>query len=871
MLETDEIDQIISDLKSKIEKRSEKVIYLKYYIFLKDFNMKNRNHEKLDLIFKNLKKQKIIPCSKEDGELIELKYSSDLTKIPFDEKIYFKINESKEEVIDDVKADQINDKEIININSKSKTSVSYARKVDVAIGKNPKKLYIHQEEAIKKLDDKIIKANKYPFEGLLVIPTGGGKTYTAVQWLSRNYIDKNKKILWIAHRHMLLEQARDTFVKSAYTDILKNRKSFNYRIVSGLHDQAVNIKSTDDIIIASKDSLNSGKNYLIKNWLNNVDELFLVVDEAHHATAKSYRKLIKLLKEKVPKFRMLGLTATPFRTAEKEKGYLEKIFPDDLDYDVNLRTLIGRKILSEPIFEEEKTFIDLTKTLSDSDFEKLKKYDFDIDKLGKKTAKSIAENSLRNNRIVDHYIKNRNKYQQTLIFALNVDNAIALRKLFKEKGIACDAVFSPVHDAATGVTISGKENNYTIERFRKGDLQVLINVNIVTEGTDLPKIQTVFLTRPTMSTVLMTQMIGRGLRGEEADGTKNTYIVSFLDDWKDKIAWVNPERLLIEEDLGPIDDSTYKGKQIIHLISIEKIEEFAIMMDKSIDTSELENLEFIERIPVGLYLFSILKPSENDEETEKSCEVLIYDNIKQAYIDFINDLSEFFNINNLNEKEVIEENELVELCKIVEDKYFYWCEKLPGYRTEDIKDVLRYYALKEELPRFFEFKDRDKFDVTKIANEIIDQGLSEKDKKEKLSDIWDNDKLQWKAFFGFNNWKYFRNEVNLAIIRILDTEDSKTSTSEPIDTKELRELEKLSMADLYEKYPAYYRQLSDEVYEKSKDENGFYTSAESGEKSKSKRNFQIDHRTPLSQGGLTVLENLQILTRKENAIKGGRI
>lgn len=79
------------------------------------------------------------------------------------------------------------------------------------------------------------------------------------------------------------------------------------------------------------------------------------------------------------------------------------------------------------------------------------------------------------------------------------------------------------------------------------------------------------------------------------------------------------------------------------------------------------------------------------------------------------------------------------------------------------------------------------------------------------------------------------------------------------------------MSELYENYPAYWKKLSDEVYERSKDENGFYTSAESGEKSKSKRNFQIDHKTPLSQGGLTVLENLRILTRKENAIKGNKI
>ena len=76
-----------------------------------------------------------------------------------------------------------------------------------------------------------------------------------------------------------------------------------------------------------------------------------------------------------------------------------------------------------------------------------------------------------------------------------------------------------------------------------------MNVNILTEGTDLPEIQTIFLARPTISTILMTQMIGRGLRGKKAGGTKKAYIVGFMDDWKDKVAWVNPEKLFIEENI----------------------------------------------------------------------------------------------------------------------------------------------------------------------------------------------------------------------------------------------------------------------------------------------------------------------------------
>ena len=71
----------------------------------------------------------------------------------------------------------------------------------------------------------------------------------------------------------------------------------------------------------------------------------------------------------------------------------------------------------------------------------------------------------------------------------------------------------------TGITISNEENEQKLEQYRKGEIQVLINVNILTEGTDLPKTHTVLLTRPTVSTTLMTQMAGREFRGLNAGGT----------------------------------------------------------------------------------------------------------------------------------------------------------------------------------------------------------------------------------------------------------------------------------------------------------------------------------------------------------------
>ena len=156
------------------------------------------------------------------------------------------------------------------------------------------------------------------------MPTGGGKTLTAAYWLLRNAVDQNKKILWLAHRHLLLEQAAEAFARNAYTDTMVNRTVFNYRIISGMHDKPVHIQKTDRILIASKDSMIRSLDKL-KNWLNG-EEIYLVIDEAHHAVAKSYKKIIQYVADHAKSMKLLGLTATPFRTSEDEQGALKQVF-----------------------------------------------------------------------------------------------------------------------------------------------------------------------------------------------------------------------------------------------------------------------------------------------------------------------------------------------------------------------------------------------------------------------------------------------------------------------------------------------------------------------------------------------------------------
>lgn len=113
--------------------------------------------------------------------------------------------------------------------------------IRVKTGTNPRLLYPHQARAIQELN----QMEKLPsYAGLLVLPTGAGKTMTAVQWLLTQALNRNKKVLWLAHRHLLLEQAADALSFNAFSTSCPNPDSFRYRIISGRHDRPIHIPPT---------------------------------------------------------------------------------------------------------------------------------------------------------------------------------------------------------------------------------------------------------------------------------------------------------------------------------------------------------------------------------------------------------------------------------------------------------------------------------------------------------------------------------------------------------------------------------------------------------------------------------------------------
>ena len=732
-------------------------------------------------------------------------------------------------------------------------------------GTNIRTPYEHQKKAMEALD-KMNQESSY--STLVVLPTGGGKTYTASMWLLKNAIDKKKKILWIAHRQMLLDQAAESFQKFAYKEVVPHISSFCFRIVSGAssHDRTSDIRSSDNLLIVSKDSIGRNIERLDK-WLEGEKELYLIVDEAHHSTAKTYRKVIDYVKAKIPDLKIIGLTATPFRTAEEEQGLLAKIYTDGIfngqvvhgdvgiTYQIGLKELINRQILAKPIFESFYTDEEYGDSLGVDAWENIQHLDI----LPDEVAQQMADSAARNKLIVETYTAKQDEYGQTILFAVNVIHAIQLTSLFKKAGIKADFIVSSVRDAATGVTISREDNEKKLEDYRNGKLQVLINVNILTEGVDLPKTKTVFLARPTVSSILMTQMVGRALRGTAAGGTSSAYIVSFVDHWNEHIAWVNPESLFNGNNDFQDNDSE-RVKRDLRMIAISKIEEFAAILDDAVDTTELEKVPFEKRIPVGMYAFTYLEENGMDH----AYQVMVYDSTQDAYKNLMDSLPLLFKSFGATE-EYLTETQLDEMEAQCRDSFFCG-EMIPPYERKDILNILKYYAQYEAVPKFYTFAevDRNKLDISKIAQHIWDEDMGERKRTEYVDSLWESsDDNMLRLFFGRK--LYFLRQLNIELMKLSHPDIYDEENNIKYGT---RALEDLPLYEIGKINPTLEKSLRDEAFEKAKDEDGNYHCACCGVADKSRIYFQVDHIIPMNKGGKSVVENLQILCRQCNGTKG---
>ena len=307
------------------------------------------------------------------------------------------------------------------------------------------------------------------------MPTGTGKTYLLTAVID-SFVRANPKAkVWIvAHRRELVSQIDETV-----------RKFQSYSS-------------------ATSSLLSSVKAMSIQWLMRHYDEIeeepgMIVIDEAHHALAKTYKEMW----ERFPKAKFLGLTATPCRL--NGKGFTDL-------FDV----LVQSWGVPEFISKGRLATYDFVSIKSDGVTQRL------IDSLQKRGADGDYQNKemdmlLNKKPSIERLYRSLEEYgkdRKGIVYAINISHAQKITKLYQEHGVKAIAI-----DSKTPAT----ERQQDIEAFKKGDIQVLVNVDIFSEGFDCPDVEFVQLARPTLSLAKYLQMVGRGLR--IAKGKKNCLII----------------------------------------------------------------------------------------------------------------------------------------------------------------------------------------------------------------------------------------------------------------------------------------------------------------------------------------------------------
>lgn len=533
------------------------------------------------------------------------------------------------------------------------------------------------------------------FQGLLVMPTGSGKTFTAVRWLMTNILAAGRRVLWLAHRQELLGHAAAEFHRLA--GLAKPKERLRVRIVSGAHCSTSQIDPADDVVVASVLSL--AKRPDIAQQILSDDRLFVVIDEAHHAAAKSYRDIIQTLQERKRPWSILGLTATPTRTIEDEKPLLTRLFGNRVIAQVELGELVEKGILARPIPVVVKTGSEVEADITEGDRNHLAKFH----ELSEDWLDRIAKMSSRNSIVIKHYLENRTKYGPTLIFAINVTHAALLADDLTRLGVRADYVASYRPDGTVRDALS------VISQFRQGKLDVLVNVQMVTEGVDVPSVQTVFLTRPTNSEIAMRQMIGRALRGPAAGGSDKAYLVSFEDHWDRFREWDSPFSLVPDiralaikppepDDAEPTTERTPDlPDRFYEHLPWETIRSVAAVLGNSIELKA----DAFEAVPQG---WLVLERAVGDEFV--SIPIPTYEHQTVCW----NALLDYLTAAAPEIREATTPDDLFE-------EFFDDCD-LPSPSRFQVEQVLEHFRTGGERPGFHDVAGRSACDPYKIAEKI---------------------------------------------------------------------------------------------------------------------------------------------------------
>jgi superfamily II DNA or RNA helicase len=716
---------------------------------------------------------------------------------------------------------------------------------------NIKQPFPHQKEAFAALSNTLPTPIKDYRGTLLVLPTGGGKTFTSVNWICRNILSKGIKVLWLAQSSYLIDQAADTFMNEIHNAV--GRDFINLRIVSSStsHSNSGSISLTDDVLICTTQTAISaysseqldGRGKIVRtpfrNFVDNCKdtELFIVIDEAHHTPAYGCRTLLLSIREDINKLYVLGLTATPMHMDKRISGWLKNIFDKWICYEADKSVLQANKVLSVPRYIEKDTGMEFE--VDDGLFDRLVNKHKD---LPDSIIESLADNQARNNLIISDYMNNRNEYGKTLIFADRWFQCEYLIEKLNEQGIRANAVYSVVTGQDTSYRGgSGRRNNKMNEEvmqdFRDGKYDVIVNVKMLTEGVDVPDVKTVMITRQTTSNILLTQMIGRALRGEKAGGGLGkdfANIVFFHDTWKRLLPWADVHGGGLEEGQPP-----KQGRNPMTVISIQLIK----LATADIEYKGFENADYLSFIPVGFFNCEYtvaIEESSVEELISFEENIVVYEFNKEKYerlIAFLitQDLS-------LYAAENITDSQINEKAEELADEYFdFETDGFDGLLISNVTKIIHHIAQNNIAPLFINFHERDIYDMDKLANDMADTSPRQIDVF--LRNVFNDSGKHWGFFY--KNYSNFKDAFDKSINRIFNDK------SDVVIVPNLESDEELT------------DEVKRQVFARDK-----FTCLCCGKEQRKGVPLNADHIRPIAMGGNNAISNLQTLCKQCNTVKG---
>ena len=390
-------------------------------------------------------------------------------------------------------------------------------------------LYDYQQDLLTQLQQ-LLKSSSNLKCALLSLPTGAGKTRTAVEalltWWNKDE-NINPYILWIAQSEELCEQAAESF-RGVWIDRGGDgiRRTLRIYRCWGNYN-AFPEEYADGVMVASIQKLHKSIQFDDgKEELRQIvkDVAAIIIDEGHRSTADSYTEVLeasgfKFGRDPYSPAPLIGLTATPYRGFSKEENqkltrrYNDNLLTSKILGDDPLQTLRERGVLSHVNHETLNTHVKFELTNEEVRyFEQMK--DLPISFVNR-----VGQDAKRNSLLVEKLLEIPADWP-VLCFGCSVQHASALAVLLRRKGRTAAVVTADTRRAT---------RRYLIEEFRQGRLQVLCNYGVLTTGFDAPKIRAVVIARPTTSVVLYEQMIGRGMRGPANGGTDECLVVDMID------------------------------------------------------------------------------------------------------------------------------------------------------------------------------------------------------------------------------------------------------------------------------------------------------------------------------------------------------